>query len=309
MKIHVISGFLGAGKTTFIKKILPLYGERVALIENEFGDVSIDGDVFESHLAIKEIYAGCICCSLVGSFKDGIREMQERYNPDHLIIEPSGVGSLTDILRVCRTVAQESEGEVVLESVVTLVDVTTYTDYIENFGGFYGNQIRNAELVLLSHHETMDANQRDQLVQAIQTLNPDGYLFETPWRQMSSEGLESLMDLSKYKKESELCEKLPKAHQVLKSFSITTPKKVQTDALENTLKTLPSSIPGMLVRAKGILETADGRFVHFDRTANHWSWDFIEGPRVTKAVFIGSGIDEAQLNTLFNENPFLIKEA
>ena len=156
-KIDIISGFLGAGKTTFIKQLLKeaISGEKVVLIENEFGQIGIDGGFLkDAGIEIREMNSGCICCSLVGDFGRSLEEVLTKYQPDRVIIEPSGVGKLSDVMNAVKNVA--SEIEVMLNSAVTVVDVNKCRMYMKNFGEFFNNQIENAGTIVLSRTDVAD---------------------------------------------------------------------------------------------------------------------------------------------------------
>ncbi|MBI9010917.1 MAG: GTP-binding protein [Clostridiales bacterium] len=175
MKLHIISGFLGAGKTTYIKKMIPLLDGKKAVIENEFGDVSIDVLAFENDVYVKEINSGCICCSLSGDFQQGIKTIYTSLKPDHIIIEPSGVATLSDLLKVCKEIKEAFE-DVEWGQVVTLVDCSGYFDYMESFGEFYLDQIRCSNRVVLSH----DLSNHIAVAQDIKKHNPT-ILFIEDW--------------------------------------------------------------------------------------------------------------------------------
>ena len=185
-KIDIISGFLGAGKTTFIKKLLEeaIAGEQVVLIENEFGQIGIDGGFLKnSGIEIREMNSGCICCSLVGDFGKSLEEVLTKYQPDRVIIEPSGVGKLSDVMKAVRDVA--STLDVVLNSAVTIVDASKCKMYMKNFGEFFNNQIENAGTVVLSRTDVVDAAKVQQDVELIREHNASASIVTTPCSQLS----------------------------------------------------------------------------------------------------------------------------
>ena len=156
-KIDIISGFLGAGKTTLIKKLLKdsLAGEQVVLIENEFGEIGIDGGFLkEAGIEIREMNSGCICCSLVGDFGVALKEVIDKYHPDRIIIEPSGVGKLSDVTKAVLSV--EKEADIAINSLTTVVDVKKCKMYLRNFGEFFENQVENASTIILSRTDIAD---------------------------------------------------------------------------------------------------------------------------------------------------------
>ena len=194
-KIDIISGFLGAGKTTFIKKLLEeaIAGEQVVLIENEFGQIGIDGGFLKnSGIEICEMNSGCICCSLVGDFGKSLEEVLTKYQPDRVIIEPSGVGKLSDVMKAVRDVA--STLDVVLNSAVTIVDASKCKMYMKNFGEFFNNQIENAGTVVLSRTDVVDAAKVQQDVELIREHNASASIVTTPCSQLSGAQLLEIIE-------------------------------------------------------------------------------------------------------------------
>ena len=181
-KIDIFSGFLGAGKTTLIKKLIreSFQGQQVVLIENEFGEIGIDGGFLEeSGIKINELNAGCICCSLVGDFREALRKVVEQYHPDRILIEPSGVGKLSDVTRAVEAVAEHLD--VALNSFVTVADVNKVKLYMKNFGEFYNDQVSNASCILLSRTRGADADKVAAAVALLREKNPDATIVTTPW--------------------------------------------------------------------------------------------------------------------------------
>ena len=186
-KIDIISGFLGAGKTTLIKKLLKeaLNGTKVVLIENEFGEIGIDGGFLkESGIEIREMNSGCICCSLVGDFDTSLQEVMEKYAPERILIEPSGVGKLSDVMRAIQNVT-DKHPDMKLSSAVTVVDCTKMKIYIKNFGEFFTNQIANAGTVLLTRTDKADAKKIEDAVAMIREYNPKATIITTPMAQLT----------------------------------------------------------------------------------------------------------------------------
>ena len=184
-KIDIISGFLGAGKTTFIKKMLEdvFQGEKIVLIENEFGEIGIDGGFLkDSGIEISELNSGCICCSLVGDFGKNLREVMERFHPDRILIEPSGVGKLSDVMKSVQEVEQENE--VKLNGRITVVNTAKATKQMKAFGEFFNNQIEYATVVVLSRTQNVKPEQTETVVNAIREKNPRAAVITTPWDEM-----------------------------------------------------------------------------------------------------------------------------
>lgn len=199
-KVDVISGFLGAGKTTFIKRLLAdvIKNEKVVLIENEFGEIAVDGGFLkDAGIEIKEMSQGCICCSLVGDFEKSLKEILENYAPDRIIIEPSGVGKLSDVLKAVRDV--EDELNVESNSAVTVVDARKCRLYHNNFGEFFNNQIQFASTVMLSRTDVAEQSAIDDAVAIVKEINPSATVITTPLALLSPaklmEILESPVDL------------------------------------------------------------------------------------------------------------------
>ena len=194
-KIDIISGFLGAGKTTFIKKLLKeaIAGEQVVLIENEFGEIGIDGGFLkDSGIEIREMNSGCICCSLVGDFGKSLEEVLTKYQPDRVIIEPSGVGKLSDVMNAVRDVAKNLE--VKLNSAVTIVDACKCKMYMKNFGEFFNNQVENAGTIVLSRTDVADAKKVEADVKMLREQNPNATIVTTPVEQLGGAQLLELIE-------------------------------------------------------------------------------------------------------------------
>ena len=194
-KIDIFSGFLGAGKTTLIQKLLKeaLVGEKVVLIENEFGEIGIDGGFMkEAGIEVTEMNSGCICCSLVGDFGDALRKVIDQYHPDRILIEPSGVGKLSDVIRAVEQVAG-SVPEVQMGSFVTAADAGKCKMYIKNFGEFFLNQIEYAGTILLSRTKGMSPEKLEPVVELLRKHNDKARILTTPWDELSGETILSAM--------------------------------------------------------------------------------------------------------------------
>ena len=211
-KIDIFSGFLGAGKTTLIKKLLTeaYKGEQVVLIENEFGEIGIDGGFLkDAGIEIREMNSGCICCSLVGDFGEALKEVIKTYSPDRILIEPSGVGKLSDVIKAVQKV--EDEVDIKLNSFTTVVDVTKCKMYMKNFGEFFSNQIEYAGTVILSRTDTEKATEEKvtAAVELIRSLNKTAAVITTPAEQLSGEKILDTMEhnrsLEKELMEEEIC--------------------------------------------------------------------------------------------------------
>ena len=195
-KIDIVSGFLGAGKTTLIKKLLAeaFPGEKLVLIENEFGEISIDGGFLkESGVQISEMSSGCICCSLVGDFNKALKDVADQFHPDRILIEPSGVGKLSDVIvAVQNTVADIPDMK--LNSVVTVADATKVKVYMKNFGEFYNNQIESAGAIILSRTQKLTQEKLEAAAAMLREKNPDAAILTTPWDQLDGKVILSAME-------------------------------------------------------------------------------------------------------------------
>ena len=193
-KIDIYSGFLGAGKTTLIKKMIQeaYKGEKLVLIENEFGEIGIDGGFLkEAGIEITEMNSGCICCSLVGDFGKALNQVLDQYNPDRIIIEPSGVGKLSDVIAAVKRVLRPG---VELGSAVAVADATKCRMYMKNFGEFYNNQIETAQTIFLSRIDMVSEEKLHQAVEMIRTRNDHATIVTTPWQQLTGEQLRAAME-------------------------------------------------------------------------------------------------------------------
>ena len=212
-KIDIISGFLGAGKTTLIKKLLAeaFQGEKLVLIENEFGEISIDGGFLkESGVQISEMSSGCICCSLVGDFNKALKEVQAQFHPDRILIEPSGVGKLSDVIvAVENTVADVPDMK--LNSFVTVADATKVKVYMKNFGEFYNNQIESAGTIILSRTQKLTQEKLEAAVALLREKNPDAAILTTPWDDLDGKIILSAME--KVSLADELLAKMREEHE------------------------------------------------------------------------------------------------
>ncbi|MDD6503093.1 MAG: GTP-binding protein [Oscillospiraceae bacterium] len=184
-KIDIFSGFLGAGKTTLIKKLIAdgYQGEKVVLIENEFGEIAVDGGFLkDAGIEITEMNSGCICCSLVGDFREALHKVIDEFHPDRILIEPSGVGKLSDVIHAVQSVASD---EVVLNGFTTVVDATKAKMYMKNFGEFFNNQIENAACIILSRTDSIKEDKLDAAIALIREKNPEAVIITTPWDQLA----------------------------------------------------------------------------------------------------------------------------
>lgn len=296
ININIISGFLGAGKTTFLKKIIPSLEGKIALIENEFGDIGIDGELIDDKLPIREIYAGCICCSLVQDFKKSIEELVSEYRPDQILIEPSGVGNLSDVVKVCTKISQNFHLDIRINHLITIVDVSAFDDYLEDFGSFYLDQIENAQVIFLSHLDKVDDEKVEKVISKIKLNNEEAFIIKDEWYSYDGEKIVEILNTV------ESCEvglkdktALMAAGKVFSTLSVANPRVFSEKELDKMLASLKSKEYGFILRAKGILELDTKQFVYFDFTPHHYHWEYVEECKGTKIAVIGSGLKKQKI--------------
>ena len=340
-KIDIVSGFLGAGKTTLIKKLLQeaLADTKVVLIENEFGEIGIDGGFLrEAGIEIKEMNSGCICCSLVGDFGASLKEVLATYTPERILIEPSGVGKLSDVMKA---VQEAMTGEVQLGSAVAVVDSCKCKMYIKNFGEFFVNQIEHAGTIVLSRTDKLSEEKLAACVEMIREHNAKATIITTPWDALDGkdilETIEGAKDL-----EAELMREVMEmqeehhhhhgpdctcgchdhdheghehhhdheghdhhhhhADEVFTSWGMETPALYQREEIAHILEELDHEEEyGLVLRAKGMVAGADGGWIYFDYVPQESN--VRDGkPGVTgKFCVIGSKLNEEKLTELFRK--------
>ena len=212
-KIDIVSGFLGAGKTTLIKKLLAeaFPGEKLVLIENEFGEISIDGGFLkDSGVQISEMSSGCICCSLVGDFNKALKDVREQFHPDRILIEPSGVGKLSDVIVAVENTVKDVP-DMKLNSFVTVADATKVKIYMKNFGEFYNNQIESAGTIILSRTQRLSQEKLEAAVALLREKNPNAAILTTPWDQL--DGMTILSAIEKVSLADELLAHMRAEHE------------------------------------------------------------------------------------------------
>ena len=213
-KVDIMSGFLGAGKTTLISKLLKeaLPDEQVVLIENEFGEIGIDGGFLkDSGVEIREMNSGCICCSLVGDFGTSLKEVVDKYHPDRIIIEPSGVGKLSDVIKAVKDL--HIENEIRLNSASTVADASKVKMYMKNFGEFFNNQIEHAGTIILSRTQNVSEDKLKKAIEMIRSLNADAHIITTPWDSLDGKQILAAMENVTNLELEMLAEQAEKTHE------------------------------------------------------------------------------------------------
>ncbi|MDE5860600.1 MAG: GTP-binding protein [Ruminococcus sp.] len=339
-KITIFSGFLGAGKTTLIKKLISegYKGEKLVLIENEFGQIGIDGGFLQdAGIEITEMNSGCICCSLVGDFGKALEQVIEQYHPDRILIEPSGVGKLSDVIKAVQNIDVH---DVELDGFTTVVDAKKCKMYQKNFGEFFNNQITYASCLILSHTTGVSQEKLDDCIKRLRECNPSAPIVTTDWEQLSGKQLIDAMT-QKNTLDEELKNLLHEEHEhhhhhhehdehghhhhedgeechchdhehkeehhhhhadeVFTSWGIETARPYTEEEIRNALEELSDfSSYGMILRAKGIVPSTDGEWIHFDYVPG--TPDIRRGSAGTigRLCVIGSGIDEKAIAELFH---------
>ena len=338
VKIDIISGFLGAGKTTLIKKLLKdgFQGEQVVLIENEFGEIGIDGGFLKAAgIQIREMNSGCICCSLVGDFGTSLKEVVTKYDPDRILIEPSGVGKLSDVIKAVQGV--QDEVDIKLNSYTTVVDAKKCKMYMKNFGEFFDNQIQYAGAIIMSRTDIASEKKVQESLELLRSLNKDAAIITTPIENLDGKKLVEVME-HPVSLEQEMLEEEHEHHhhhdgecgcghdhdehehhhhhdgecgcghdhhhhhadEVFTSWGRETIKKYTREGLEKILEALSESDKyGIILRAKGMLPAEDGTWIYFDMVPEET--EIREGaPEYTgRLCVIGSKLDEHALEELF----------
>lgn len=298
--INIISGFLGCGKTTFLNKVIPNMQGSNALIENEFGNIGIDGDLIQHSLQIKEIYSGCICCTVTESFKKALEELVLGDKPDNIFIEPSGVGSLSDILKVCNRISLNSALNIRIKNVITIVDVKSFNDYSENFGSFYLDQIENAQMIFLSHFENLVDSKVEEIIGKISLINSKATIFKEPWISLSGEEIvETINSMESYESELKDRPAFLTANKMFETFSIDKLRDFSEEEIDKILLCLNQQEYGFIVRAKGIVQLFTKKLVYFDYTPYHYNWEYLETVKTTKVTIIGSNLDKKKIVEIF----------
>ncbi|MEG0720563.1 MAG: GTP-binding protein [Lachnospiraceae bacterium] len=305
MEVHIVSGFLGAGKTTFLNQYLPLLSGKTVVIENEFGDVGLDGELIRGDIPVREIYAGCICCSLAMDFRQGIKDVAETLKPDQIVIEPSGVGRLSDIIKACNKTKEKDAIDLTITKLIAIVDIASFEEYEEGFGTFYLDQIRHARLLLLSNLDEISQEKRKIIVKRIQRENPQAILYKEDFRKLTPRDLKELLDRTEdYDSDSDRMSvpALP-ADRIFSSIAIHNPTQKTEEELAILLEKLKKAKYGQVLRAKGMIQTPNNEILHFNYTASSTDYEEVgiteENRKDTKVIIIGCELNELALKTLF----------
>ncbi len=340
IKIDIVSGFLGAGKTTLIKKLLKeaLNESKVVLIENEFGEIGIDGGFLkDAGIEIKEMNSGCICCSLVGDFGASLKEVMETYSPDRILIEPSGVGKLSDVMKAVKEVAGTSGAA--LNSAVAVVDAAKCKMYIKNFGEFFIDQISHAGTIILSRTDKVSEEKLAKCVELLRGYNTEAVIITTPWDQLEGQAILDTIEKS-HDLEKDMMEEVHHHHdhhdhdhhehvhaehgegctcgchdhdhehghhhhhadEIFTSFGMETPVSYDKEELERIMEKLEDeSAYGMVLRAKGMVASPDGGWLYFDYVPGESNVRNGKADVTGKICVIGAQLQENNLKELWKK--------
>lgn len=331
-KVDIISGFLGAGKTTFIKRLIDqvFTGEKLVLIENEFGEIGIDGGFLkDAGIEITEMNSGCICCTLVGDFSKALQKVLAEYQPDRVIIEPSGVGKLSDIVRAIEDVKKDAEIEI--DGRITVVDGKKAKLYLKNFGEFFEDQVKHASTIVVSRTQMMTDEKVEECIHMLRDENADAAIISTPWEQLSKDAIwhalehgaeiEGLLEEEHdhhhdheeccehdhhHHDHEECCEHDHHHHhhhadEVFTSWGKETAHKYTEEELDFLVKALSETDSyGTILRSKGIVPMTDGTWKQFDLVPEEYEVRDGQADYTGRVCVIGTDLKEDELLKLFH---------
>lgn len=321
-KIDVISGFTGAGKTTLINKLLEYLSgkENVVVLENEFGEIGIDGSILsKSGVQVKEISGGCICCTLHGNFVLAIRELIDKYKPERILVEPTGLGKLSDVLSALET-AKDDKHEFEINMLVSVLDPLRFSFYKEMFGDFFFDQLVKTNAIIFSRSQSIDSSLCEKICNELKCINSDAYIITKPWEDISSEQMLYLLEeASKSKKiifeilEISECHNHQQHdhkhhHNYQEEFGITSVSFLPSIAysekeFKNKLNILMCEDEyGIIIRGKGYFKTFSNRFYRFDYVYNELNLCEEKNIPSERLVFIGKNLNESAIKKLFSFN-------
>lgn len=325
-KVDIISGFLGAGKTTFIKLLIEnvFAGEKLVLIENEFGEIGIDGGFLkDAGIEITEMNSGCICCTLVGDFSKALRKVIEEYHPDRVLIEPSGVGKLSDVSKAIEHVKKEADIEI--EGRITIVDGKKAKMYLKNFGEFFKDQVAYANTIVVSRTQMMEDHSIEECVKMLREENKEASIISTSWDKLSKEAIEHALSPDTQLEgifEEEKCPVCDHEHhhegacgcghehhhhhhhhadEIFTSWGQKTAHKYTEEELDFLLKALSETEGyGTILRAKGIVELENGSWKQFDLVPQEYEVRESAADYTGRLCVIGTDLKEDELTKLFH---------
>ncbi|GEP62803.1 cobalamin biosynthesis protein CobW [Clostridium beijerinckii] len=314
VQVDIFSGFLGAGKTMLIKKLLSekVYDSNTVIIENEFGEVGIDGDILkESNIEIKEINSGCICCQVSGNFGEAVLEVIGKYNPNNIIIEPSGVAKLSEILNILQE--KKFQHELEIRNIFTLIDIRNYDMYLKNFKEFYENQIKRAKTIVLSRSQLVDNKKIDTTIDSIRKLNLKAKIIYKPWELLKGSDFLSTNVINEKRKifaansstSSSASKQMRRevnhsANEIFESYPIDLEENISMLEIQKKFEFISTNDKfGRIIRAKGVFKANDGEYYQFDYVPNEFKSRKIRWSNKKVVSIIGSELNKRELERLF----------
>lgn len=308
MKIDIISGFLGAGKTTLIKKLIKeeLKKEKIAIIENEYGEVGIDGNLLkEEQIEVKEITSGCICCSIKGDFEESILSIVNQYKPERIIIEPSGVAKFSEVLDGIKSAGIPGAR---INMKIAVVDAQNVEMYVRNFGEFYKNQILSANTIILSRTQYLNHTSLDNICNTLKSINKNCELITTPWEQLTGKRIlevceqrvEKLITTTILKKPTLVSRTGSSAIEVFDNWAIETSRSFNKNEIRNILYKLENDKKlGEILRVKGIVNSTNGKWIKFDFVPNDTQITDYMSDYTGRICVIGKDLNKECIKELF----------
>lgn len=324
MIIQIISGFLGAGKTTFINKYISENKGKTVIIENEFGKIGLDKKLIQENIPVREINSGCICCSLVTDFRESIREIINEFSPERIIIEPSGVAQLSDILKVCNFFNREYGIEI--SDKIVIVDIESFEDCLEDFGNFYVDQIENASVIMFSNIEEVKSDDIERIILKIREINSKASIFKEDWRKITSEEIEAILEESRKNiikaREADNSGKTHSlrehhhhpADNIFESISFSNIKNFSEKDMEELKEKIAEGYFGKVIRAKGIIpsnseeNSENFKYWHFDSNLSSFNFqkidienlpNFNSDDKSGNVILIGSNLKRNKIEKYF----------
>ncbi|HEY8908802.1 MAG TPA: GTP-binding protein [Desulfosporosinus sp.] len=300
IKVDVISGFLGSGKTTLVKKLLQVHQkEKVVLIENEFGDIGIDGELMEREgFEVFEISSGCICCIMQKDFIQMLTRIIEEFHPERIIIEPTGISILSEIIDILRK--PEFTSLLEINSLVTVVDSINYLQQCEVFGEFFEDQITNASVLTLSKSQLVNSETLDKIVTSLRDFNQDAEIITKPWESLGADEVENLLDAPEDLDLSDIfhTDYKPCSENDFEALALKTSRAFSQEEVELCLSQLSQPQYGQVLRGKGFLKGSQG-FLDFSYTNGQFMVSSSKFKSTGKLCLIGKNLKEKEIKALF----------
>ncbi|HDK7137141.1 TPA: GTP-binding protein [Clostridium botulinum] len=301
IKVNLISGFLGAGKTTLIKKILGnVKEEKVIIIENEFGEVAIDGDLIKKEgFDVFELRSGCICCMMKQDFEDSLQKVIEEYKPDRIIIEPTGISSLSQLLDILEK--DNFKDKININRVITVVDSTSYLEEKDAFGEFYMDQVENAEILIVSKTQIVDKSTLKEVKESLREFNKKAHIITLPFEEFNKEYILNFLDEDLLKDmEREPVEVVISTEDGFESLGVKTNKIFKIKEINEIISKLFTGKYGNVIRIKGFLKGKE-EIIQINCTKKVHNIETVKGREELKICIIGQGLCKNEIKSLFKE--------